>query len=294
MTGYRSPFVSWERSAGVRGFAWDEDAQGDEGQWLPLGYFAGTGHCSVDRAAFRGTTGAALLLGYLHFTKRLESELIGPVCSRLAAQAPSGQEELSRDAVMLQVDESFHALLCMQLSAYVSARSGLAAPAFGEPRFLRHVRELRAALAGAVPEDQVDFAAAVVAETIVTRTLAEDWRDSAVRPRVRAFLKVHHCDEARHGAFFSQALALCWRQWPDQVRAAVASAWDGLVDAFAAPDLDMIAVAMRAAGNEEDSVVEVVERLREGSKAIGAHADSRLSRRALDLAQAGAVREVAA
>jgi hypothetical protein len=294
MIGYRSPFVSWERSAGVRGFAWDEEPRADEGQWLPLGYFARTGHGAVGSAALRGRAGAALLLGYLHFTRRLESELIAPVCSRLAAQAPPGEEELARDAVMLQCDESFHALLCMQLSAFASAQSGLAAPAFGEPRFLRHVRELRSALAGTVPGDEVDFAAAVVAETIVTRTLAEDWRDSAVHGRVRAFLKVHHCDEARHGAFFSQALALSWRRWPDEVRTAVAAAWDGLVDAFAAPDLDMIAVALRAAGTDEKSTAEVVARLRSDQVSIRADTDSRLSRRALDLAQGRAARELAA
>lgn len=294
MSGYRSPFVTWERSAGVRSFAWDEEAHSDEGQWVPLGYFARTGLGAVAPAALRGSTGAALLLGYLDFTRRLESELIAPVCSRLAAKPPRGEEQLARDAVMTQCDESFHALLCMQLSAHVSAQSGLAAPMFGEPRFLRHVRELRAALAGVVPGDEVDFAAAVVAETIVTRTLAEDWRDTAVRPRVRAFLKVHHYDEARHGTFFSQALALCWRRWPGEVRAAVAVAWDGLVEAFATPDLDMIAVALRAAGNDEASVTEVVARLRTDSDAIRGDTDSRLSRRALDLAQDRAARELSA
>lgn len=294
MIRYRSPFVSWERSAGVRGFVWEEEAPGEEGQWLPLGYYARAGHAAVAPAAMADRSGAALLLGYLHFTRRLESELIAPVCSRLAAEPPPGEDELARDAVMLQCDESFHALLCMQLSAHVSAEAGLAAPAFGEPRFLRHVRELRSALAGTVPGDQVDFAAAVVAETIVTRTLAEDWRDRAVRRRVRAFLKVHHCDEARHGAFFSQALALYWPGWPEEVRAAIAAAWDGLVDAFAAPDLEMIALALRAAGNDELSIAEIVARLRAQSDEIRAETDSRLSRRALDLAQDRAVPELAA
>lgn len=294
MSGYRSPFASWQRTAGVRTFAWDEAAFAADGQWVPHGYFAEADHPAVAPEALRGPVGAALLLGHLHFTRRLESELIAPVCGRLACRAEGEPEEIARDAIMIQCDESFHALLCAELARRVVDAQPLAALRFGEPRFLAHVRQVRAALAGRVAAARVDFAAAVVAETIVTRTLAEDWRDPAVRPNVRAFLKIHHRDEARHSAYFSQALALAWPAWPEEERAAIAAAWDGLVEAFARPDLAMIGAALRAGGTAQADVDAVVGLLDARSAAIGALTDAHLTRRALELAEARAAVELAA
>lgn len=293
MSSYRSPFVHWERTAAVRGFQSEPFDWDMQGLWVPPGHLA-----LVPNAEFTellsGPAGAALMLGHLHFTARLERELIAPVCSRLASGYWLEGAGLAEDALRLQCDESYHALVCLQLASGVRAQANIEQPLFGEPRFLRRVRELREAAGGCISPEDLNFAAAVVSETIVTRTLGEDWRDPTVRGPIRSFLKMHHLDEARHGAFFSQALRLAWRSWNEETRSGVESVWDDLVEGFAGPDLEMMAVAFEAGGVDYSRAAEILEALETESDRVAATADTRLTRRALSAAQAGAGLGVAA
>ncbi len=72
----------------------------------------------------------------------------------------------------------------------------------------------------------------MVAETLITHTLRDDWRDEGLQPDVRTFLRRHYLDEARHSAYFSRLLTLLWPQWPAGVRDALRPLWSGLIDAF--------------------------------------------------------------
>ncbi len=287
MTCYRSAFANWERTAAVRCFQMADLDWSAEGRWTPGGQFALIDHPAIP-GLLAGPAGAALILGHFHFTTRLENELIARVCSRLASRSLIDHAQFAEDALKLHCDESFHALLCLELAAKVREIARIDQPCFGEPRFLRRVCELRARLAGTVAPEDVDLAAAVVAETIVTRTLGEDWRDPAVRDPIRAFLKAHHLDEARHGAFFTQTLALAWTAWDERTRMAIAAAWDGLVEAFAAPDVEMISTALTAGGVEAAVTVEILRLLRTQSERLAATADTRLTQRTLVRAQATA------
>lgn len=283
MIEYRSPFGQWERSAAVRTFLPDQIDWSGQGLWTPAGHLAVMKDPAID-SLLAGPMGAALILGHFYFTERLECELISPVCARLASGAFIAHSGFAEDALRLSCDESYHALLCMQFGARVRALAGIDQPAFGVPRFLLHVRELRAALQGSVSAADLDLAAAAISETIVTRTLGEDWHDLTVRAPIRSFLKMHHLDEARHGAFFTQALALAWRTWDAVTRQAIEGVWDGLVEAFTAPDLDMMAIAFNARV-DSDVAASLLNILMAESGRLAATADTRLTRRTLSFAK---------
>lgn len=280
VTVYHSPFSRWERNAAVRRFDISKLDWSGDGQWGPAGHLALVDQPEIQPLLCEAG-GAALVLGHFHFTVRLESELIAPVCARITAS----DTLLAEDALRVQCDESYHALICLQLARQVRAAAGISALPFGEPQFLRHVRKLRETLAGRVAAEDVNFAAAVVSETIVTRTLGEDWRDPLVRQPIRSFLKMHYLDEARHGAFFAQALTLRWQEWDGATRAAIEAAWDDLVEAFTAPDLAMMAVAFGAGGVEPGLAADILGTLRAESARLAATADTRLTRRTLAAAQ---------
>ncbi len=143
---------------------------------------------------------------------------------------------MARDALRLQCDEAFHALLCQELRQHVHAQTGLSPVRIHRaPLHPPRARAARAAGAG-VPAEQVEFCAAVVAETVITKTLLKDWNDQALRPEVREFLLQHYKDELRHSAFYGQVLGQVWPQWDEALRRALAPHWSALTLAFVEPD----------------------------------------------------------
>jgi len=281
---YTSPFQGWEQTAGVRWFSEQQMDIAGDGPWLPRTSFEHLRHPAVSHEALCGRNGAALLLVHLHMTRRLENELVGPVARWVAAGGLGPGDDLIMDAFRLQCDESFHALVCAGLTRRLASTYGIDATNFPEPLFLQHVRRLRAELADRVSPHHVDFAAVVVAETIVTKTLGEDWRDPEVRPCVRAFLKLHHEDEARHSACMAQALSVAWEVWDAPTRRAISEAWDDLCTSFIGPDVDASTAALAAAGEPVESVGTFGEALHASRATLIGGADLRMSRRALSRA----------
>ena len=247
---YRSAFEQWDTQAAVRRFSFTFSLAGEvAGTWFPLEDCPFASHPAV-RAEGRGPcVQAAALLAYLDFTITLESECIGPTCRDLAlGRIGAGYGgDVIRDALRIGCDEAFHALLCQELADHVSRASEVPRPRIAEHHYLRRVRELRARTAGPTPE-QFAFCAAVVAETVITKSLSHDWLNEALRPEVRSFLREHYRDEVRHTVFFTECLRLAWPQWPARVRTAMAAVWPDLLQAFTGVDLDTAAAAVTAAG----------------------------------------------
>jgi len=202
---------------------------------------------------------AATLLAYLDFTVTLESECIGPTCRDLALGKIGAvyDADLVRDALRVGCDEAFHALLCEQLADYVLRSSGVPRPRVGEHHYLHRVRELLAHTVGPTRE-QFAFCAAVVAETVITKSLSHDWQNADLRPEVRSFLQEHYRDEARHTVFFTQCLRVAWPQWPAAVRAAIAAVWSDLLSAFTGVDFETAAATLVAAGFSPDEACRIV------------------------------------
>ncbi len=250
---YRSPFTTWIDKAAVRSMPMAHWTAAGRGQWFPADQWSVAAHADVVGSGRGELVVAGLLLGYLDFTIELESTCVGPASRAIAlARLDAGyDEEIARDALRLQCDEAFHALLCQELRQHVCAQTGLPAVRIPEHRFMRRVRELRELLAGRVPAEQVEFCAAVVAETVITKTLLKDWNDAELRPEVREFLLQHYKDELRHSAFYGQALAQIWPQWSGAVRAALAPHWSALALAFIEPDPELSLAALTQAGFAE-------------------------------------------
>jgi hypothetical protein len=250
---YKSPFARWSAQSSVRTLVvdrgqWRQDAAGN---WFSVeDWDAVISHPEVAGVGRQQQVLAALLLGYLDFTVRLEACCIGPVCSDLAMRrlAADCGAEVVRDALRVQCDEAFHALMCEELAGHTSQATGLNPRDFPEHRFFRRVRELAALARGRMSEEQYAFCVAVVAETVITDSLQKDWRDSGLRPEVRDVLLNHYKDEVRHSAFFSQLLGLLWPQWPEAARAAMAPLWPELVQAFLRVDTEVVTVAVEKAG----------------------------------------------
>jgi hypothetical protein len=239
MDAYCSPFHDWHRAAAVRTMPaelWLIDAPGAWMAEQPDGVLS---HPAL-RDAPRERIAAGLLIAHLSFTVALENTLIAMVARDIAARALDARydDRVVADALRVQCDEAYHALLAQELMAHVSASTRVARPR-RRHGFLEHVERLVAALPD-VNAAQVRFCAAVVAETLITHTLRDDWRDDALRPDVHTFLHQHYLDEARHSAYFSRLLKIVWPQWPAEAHAALRPLWLDLIDAFLFADAGIV------------------------------------------------------
>jgi hypothetical protein len=259
IAGYRSPFRDWDRHATVRSMRVDGWPSVESGAALPFDRSSVVAHPAVSQSQRADAVAVGLLLGYLDFTTTLEVNCITPVSSEIGlGHLGCYSEELAQDAFRVQCDEAFHALLCTRLGAHVRQRTGLS-PAFHDHHFLTRVAELRNRATPLASTAQFDFCAAVVAETVITKSLMKDWRDESLHPDLRFLLLQHYRDEARHCAFFSQALEIIWPQWDMQTRESIAPHWADLICAFTDPDAGVSLSALQAAGFSEQESCAIVE-----------------------------------
>lgn len=196
----------------------------------------------------RARAEAGLRLASLRFTVTLENSLIAPVACDIAERqlrADYGPDVVT-DALRLQCDEAFHAVMAQELIVHVQSVTGARLPRL-QPRFLQHVDAV-AQRFSAGERPLVRFCAAVVAETLITRSLREDWQDETLQEDVRAFLQRHGRDEARHNAYFARLLQIVWPQWPLATRLALACLWDEMVAAFLERDVPVTLQVLEDAG----------------------------------------------
>jgi hypothetical protein len=260
---YRSPFSTWETLATVKikrahPGAW---LKGGAGNWLPDDPWSVAAHPAVPPALRPGVS-AALLLARLDFTVQLENACISRVARDIAAGSLPGDypEQMVIDALRVQCDETYHALLALELSAHVERLAGIRRERH-EHHFLREVARVQNAAAFG-DSIHVGFCAAVVAETVITKMLKDDWRDRQVQRDVRTFF-MHHCrDEARHSAFFSQALKIVWPQWEPRTRSALQPLWRDLITWFVLPDADVEEAVLVAAGVSGSDATRIVDECR--------------------------------
>jgi len=248
---YQSPFANWHQRSTLRAMPLDSWPSPGDGDWLPPDdWNVASSDCARGPDGRRDQVAAGLLLGYLDFTVQLECLCVGPACRDIGLFRLNADycEQLAQDAFRVQCDEAFHALLCEQLASHVVRESGVPSRYRGEHAFLREVRRLRAIAGPCVSPAQFDFCVAAVAETVITKSLLRDWRNSAIKPAVREFLQGHFRDEIRHSTFFAQTLRVVWPQWDPAVREAIAPLWPALILAFVTPDVEIARQALLRSG----------------------------------------------
>jgi hypothetical protein len=257
---YRSPFRTWEALATVKmksahPAAW---LKGGAGKWLPDDPWSVAAHPAVPDKV-RPQVSAALLLARLDFTVQLENACISRVARDIAGGALPGEypEQMVIDALRVQCDEAYHALLALELCAHVEKLAGVGRRRY-EHHFLAQVERLQHA-AAVTDSIRIAFCAAVVAETVITKMLRDDWHDREVQRDVRAFF-MHHCrDEARHSAYFSQALRIVWPQWEPRTRSALQPLWRDLITWFVLPDAAVENAVLVAAGVGNSDAARIVD-----------------------------------
>lgn len=248
---YRSPFGQWDEYSSMRPGAGRRHQPSCEpsGDWF-CEHPGISDHPLVLEAGRRDAVLAALLVAYLDFTVHLELTSIitatrDLVMRRLGADYGAA---FVRDALRVQCDEAFHALMCSDLAEHAARITGIQRLGFPEHHFFHRVRELSARIEGVVDQAQFAFCVAVIAETVITDSLFRDRRDAALRSDVRAVLSQHYRDEIRHTIFFSEALKIIFPQWATAVREAMAPIWQELVLAFLHRDEEVTATALIKAG----------------------------------------------
>lgn len=178
------------------------------------------------------------LLGHLDFTDALENEVITPVTymigrRQLNLSLPAG---MLADARKIAVDEMHHALFASNFIQEIAAASDVLAPQPRRPSFLRKLDEIKARHErDIVPLLMLFFA--IISETLITGTLTRVPKDERVADGVRQVLSDHAEDEARHHAYFSDVLALCWPQLKPSQRAIIGPLLPRFIILFLAPDL---------------------------------------------------------
>ncbi|AMP39872.1 diiron oxygenase [Ralstonia solanacearum] len=254
---YCSPFHDWHEAAAVRSMAPGTWLVGPPGAWMADDEGSVLAHPALDGER-RNRVAAGLLVAHLGFTVALENELISPVARDIAARrlGATYDDRVVADALRVQCDEAYHAVLAQELMAQVTAMTGAGCPRYAHG-FLLHVDRLVSTVPRVNPA-LLRFSAAVVAETLITKTLRDDWLDDGLQHDVRVFLHHHYVDEARHSAYFAQLLRLAWPQWPAGIREAIRPLWSGLIDAFLAPDAFVVRDALKDAGLRADEIARVM------------------------------------
>lgn len=181
------------------------------------------------------------LFSYLHFTDRLEHEVVNRTARRIAVGLPglSVPLETRMDAYKIYCDEAYHSLfsadLVFQIESYTGFRydGGSGHPALDAfHRFLAEVDpEVR-------PWFELFFV--VVSETLISGSLLRIPADRNVIPAVREMVSDHAEDEIRHHAFFARLCRLAWPQVPAHWKGRVARALPGFIRSFLGPDYPAI------------------------------------------------------
>jgi len=236
---YTSPFTNWDRHASVRSFVnTDDEWSNYTGYWMPMTDDSILTHPLIPEA-IKQPLSACLLIGSLDFTYDLEQQLISPVSSRLTCGTllPNLPEAVKVDALKVQCDEAFHALQAQGLSQKVRQVSGVNPPT-ALSRFLQFVQEITHN-SRSLSTELLLFCSVVVSETLITKSLRDDWRDSALPKEIRAFFHQHYKDEVQHSLYFTWLLHDVWSTWSVATQKIISELWPQFIDAYLDSDIDL-------------------------------------------------------
>lgn len=254
---YTSPFTTWDRHASVRSFInSDHEWSNYTGYWMPMTDDSILIHPLIPEA-IKQPLSACLLIGSLDFTYDLEQQLISPISSRLTCGTllPDLPEAVKVDALKVQCDEAFHALQAQGLAQKVRQASGVN-PSHVKSHFLKFVNDVTQG-SSPLSTELLLFCAVVVSETLITKSLRDDWRDSALPKEIRAFFHQHYKDEVQHSLYFAWLLHDVWSTWCTATQAAITELWPQFIDAYLDSDIDLA----RRSLQHFDLSAEVIEQI---------------------------------
>jgi hypothetical protein len=237
--GYTHPFQHWDKRSWIRSKPLATETL-DDGLAFPLSIVPLANHPEI--AASHREQGLVLAyraLAHLQFTTLLELEHVNTVCGALAvgdSRVPLtlGQRQ---DALRIYCDEGGHALFVEVLANSLEAAYGLDRSILGRPHYDGIIIELLGTYARQLSPQLLHCFFVAVSETLITKLLSEVPNDRTVASSVRAVLRDHAADEARHREFFRWYFPKLWEALEEEEQRLVGQLLPEFIWAFLGPDL---------------------------------------------------------
>lgn len=246
---YTHPFRQWDKRSWIRSKHLSEGDL-DDGAPFPLSLVALARHPLVAKDPVRQEQVLAFrALAHLEFTTLLELEHINPVCGALAqgqSRVPLSLDE-RQDALRIYCDEGGHALIVEHLAQRLESHHALDRRVLGRPGFDTSLRELMLEHSQA-PQELVRTFFVAISETLITQLLGQVPKDVTVASAVRAVLRAHASDEARHREFFRWYLPRLWQELAPPEQEQIGRMLPQMLWAFLAPDEQLDLRILRALG----------------------------------------------
>ena len=253
--GYVSPFMNWSEESWIR----SRSLRSGEITGLP---FSPT---LVPLAAHPAIASnhetwlkvlAYKLLGYLRFTTLLELNHVNPVTADIASgRAPckvTAQER--QDAFRIYCDEAGHGLFSEELAFQVQKTFQLHHSMLGRPRMELELEIILEENKSQVSDRLIKLFFVSISETLITKYLTALPHDKSVDSLVRAVVKDHADDEARHHIFYHHLFGRIWDSIPCYEKEEIGRILPRLVNAFLGPDQEFEYRVLRQVGfNQADA-----------------------------------------
>ena len=208
-------------------------------------------------------------LGYFNgFTAWLEHYCVNAVLRDVAhgKEGLSLPARLRRDAFATYCEEANHACVADDLTDQIERKTGIKLPAapLALPRRLRRLKGL------VTPEHRrlMLYLFVVVTETSITGVLSKLPKYDDVASTVRAIVREHASDEAKHNVLFSALFDLLYPQLDGRTRTLIGPLLPAVIKAFLEPDRLALRSRLTVLGLTRAAAEEVVTDVYSDSKVI--------------------------
>lgn len=258
-----SVFASWEDVAGVRH---DEQLiQRDKGEVARKRFFPAeiVPHLQHDLVlglddATRRYLEAQHLFQWLLFTVKFELRVVNRSTLEIADGQVAFQvnKAQQRDAMLILVDEHYHAQYSLDVADQLQDISGIQALPLDFQTYLTQLDAV--ASETGINSSWAQFCQVAIFETLITSLLTAVPDDDSLISVVRSTVRNHVADEVRHHAYFSLLFSAFWQQLTAHEQVAVAKALPKLVMRSLRPNTESAAAALREVGLSHDAVDSVL------------------------------------
>ncbi len=234
------------------------------------------------------------LFSYLHFTDRLEHEVVNRTVRKLAdgLAGLSLPQDALLDARKIYCDEGYHSLFSADLMFQIQAATGFRFDGgSGHPG----LEFFHSAVSAAEPEARawVELFFVVVSETLISGSLLCIPQADDVIPAVREMAADHAEDEVHHHAFFAKVCRIAWPQMPRRLQVTIGSSLPRFILGFLKVDDPAIRAFLRRHYSVREAETILEESYPPETLLANARAASRATLRVFRDAGAFELREVA-
>ena len=196
------------------------------------------------------------LLGYLRFTTLLELNHVNPITADIASgRAPCKVTSQERqDAFRIYCDEAGHGLFSEELALQVQKTFNLHHSMLGRPRMELELEQILEQNKSQLSNRLIKLFFVAISETLITKYLTVLPNDKSVDALVRAVIKDHADDEAKHHIFYRHLFGRIWDSITCYEKEEMGKILLRLVNAFLGPDQEFEYRVLRQVGfNQADA-----------------------------------------